>query len=71
MFAMQCHHDQYTCIKRKETDPLLALTHNYCRSGKSESNADLWCYTSIKGDTESCDVRDCMECDSGELESKI
>ena len=63
-------HGRYATVI-KETDPLLRETHNYCRSGKKALDADLWCYTSRTGDTEMCDVRDCMECDSGELEYKI
>ena len=46
--------------------------HNFCRCDKAFCS-DPWCYISLQGiiQAEECGVRDCMECDSGELKFKI
>ena len=65
----------HTCLawnKAKiDSNPFPHWTHNYCRSKKSDS--DPWCYINNQDGLtwEFCEVRDCMECDSGELNSRF
>ena len=52
----------------KKGNPYMNETHNYCRAGGKHYQ---WCYISAEGDKEECEVRKCLECDSGEFMFKI
>ena len=61
--------ERWNRVKLSE-NPYPRETHNYCRCGNTDDcEQGPWCYIFANKvlSTDDCEVRDCHECDSGEL----